>query len=186
MAVCTLCERDKHGRILVVKVAAEGHLHVLDVLPAVDIAEFDLGRVWNARVKRFVVIVSEDRRVSEVDLGFKLLTDEVGHQVGIPVGDDLAGAIAAGDGGGRADGSSAHGNLVVLFVFTGDVERNPLLVEEHGIVNQTFEDVEAPSTSFRRRQRLHLVFVFVGQAIEVVIGATDRFAGLAANPVVEI
>ena len=114
------------------------------------------------------------------------MTDEVGHQVGIPVGNDLAGAIAAGDGGSRTDRPSTHGNLVVLFVFTGDVERNPLLVEEHGIVNQTFEDVEASGPSFRRGERLHLVFVFVGQAIEVVIGATNRFAGLATNPVMEV
>ena len=59
-------------------------------------------------------------------------------------------------------------------------------MQQHGIVDQTFEDVQTARTCFRRRQRLKLVFILVGQAIKVVIRATDGFTRLATHPIVEV
>ena len=148
MTVSALCQGDEHGRLFIVEVATEGNLDVLDVLPPVDVTEFDLSRVGNTWMKRLVVVVSQNGGVSEVDLRLKFLTNEVGHQVSIPIGENLAWAITAGDAGGRADGAATHGNLVVLLVFTGDVERDTLFVKEHGIIDQTFENIEAARSGF--------------------------------------
>ena len=148
MAVSALCQGNEHGRLFIVEVATEGNLDVLDVLPPVDVTEFDLSRVGNTWMKRLVVVVSQNGGIPEVDLRLKFLTNEVGHQVSIPVGENLARAIAAGDAGGRADGAASHGNLVVLFVFTGDVERDTLFVKEHGIIDQTFENIETARSGF--------------------------------------
>ncbi len=186
MTVGTFCQGDEHGRLIIVKITAKGHLDVLNVLPAVDVTEFDLRRVGYTWMERFVVIVPQNGGVAKVDLRFELLTNEVRHQVCIPIGKHLARAITAGDGGGWTDGAAPHGNLVVLFVLAGHIERDTLLVKEHGIIDETFENVETTRSGFWRRERLHFVLVLVGQAVEVVVRASNGLAGLASNPVVEV
>ena len=103
-------------------------MDVLDVLPAVNVAQLDLGCVGNAWMKRLVVIVAEDGRVTQINLWFEFLPDEVGDQICIPIGLDFTGTIATGDGGSGANRSTSHGNFVVLFIRTGHVERHTLLV----------------------------------------------------------
>ena len=58
MTVGSFGQRDEHGGIIVIEIAAEGHLDVLDVLPAVDVHQLDLRRVGNTGVKGLVVVVA--------------------------------------------------------------------------------------------------------------------------------
>ena len=86
MTVSALCQGDEHGRFFIVEVATERDLNVLDVLPSVDVTELDLCRVGNTGMKRFVVVVSQNGGVAKVNLRLKFLTNEIGHQVSIPIG----------------------------------------------------------------------------------------------------
>ena len=109
-------EGNEQRRFIVIEITSKGDLNVLDVLPPVDITELDLGRVRNARVEGFVIVVSEDGRIAQVDLRLELLADVVGHQVSIPIRKDFAGTVAASDGRNGANRAFAHGNFIVLLV----------------------------------------------------------------------